>query len=52
MDGRVNANASDLARRIADEHARKFRCEQDRAAILGKTGPGFSIPPADIEPSR
>ena len=44
VDGRANPDANDLARKIADEHARKFRCGKDRTVTLGKTGPGFSGP--------
>lgn len=44
VDGRANADANALARRIADEHARKFRCGKDRTIALGQTGSGFSRP--------
>ena len=44
VDGRANPDANELARKIADEHARKFRCGKDRTVTLGKTGPGFSGP--------
>jgi hypothetical protein len=44
VDGRANPNANELARRIADEHARGFRCGTDKRVVLGATGPGFSKP--------
>src|SRR5262245_52002360 len=44
VDGRQNANADDLAREIADRHARSFRCGKDKPVVLGETGPGFSGP--------
>jgi hypothetical protein len=44
VDGRANTNANDLAREIADKHARSFRCGSDKAFVLGNTGPGFSMP--------
>ena len=44
VDGRQNANADDLAREIADRHARNFRCRKDKPIVLGETGPGFSGP--------
>jgi hypothetical protein len=42
VDALANRDANELARRVADEHARAFRCEADRPIILGATGPGFS----------
>ena len=44
VDGRANRNASELAKEIADKHARDFRCRKDAAVVLGATGPGFSDP--------
>jgi hypothetical protein len=44
VDGRQNANADDLARQIADQHARSFRCGKDKPIVLGEKGPGFSGP--------
>jgi hypothetical protein len=44
VDGRVNRNANELAREIADKHAREFRCRKDATVVLGATGPGFSDP--------
>src|SRR5438270_2648866 len=40
VDGRQNPDANDLARRIADQHARKFRCGKDKPIVLGDKGPG------------
>jgi hypothetical protein len=42
VDGRANPDANELARQIADERARKFRCGQDTPDNLGKAGPGFA----------
>jgi hypothetical protein len=42
VDGRANTNANELAREIADRHARRFRCGKDKPIVLGRTGPGFS----------
>lgn len=42
VDGHANKNADELARKIADEHARNFDCKKDKAIVLGETGPGFS----------
>ena len=36
--------AEALARKIADETARSFKCGSDKPQILGKRGPGFSGP--------
>jgi hypothetical protein len=49
VDGRANPNANDLAREIADRHARAFRCGKDKPIVLGEKGLGFSPPygPAD-----
>ena len=47
VDGRQNPNAEDLAREIADRHARTFRCGKDKPIILGDKGPGFSGPYGD-----
>jgi hypothetical protein len=44
VDGHQNANANDLAREIADRHARSFRCGKDKPIVLGDKGPGFSGP--------
>jgi hypothetical protein len=42
VDALANRDAATLARKIADEHARAFRCDTDKPLILGETGPGFS----------
>jgi hypothetical protein len=47
VDGRANADANLLARRIADEHAASFRCGTDKPIVLGEKGPGFSRPYGD-----
>ena len=44
VDGRQNPNADQLAREIADQHARSFRCGKDKPTVRGDTGPGFSGP--------
>jgi hypothetical protein len=44
VDGRQNPDADALARRIADQHARNFRCGKDKPIVLGDKGPGFSGP--------
>jgi hypothetical protein len=44
VDGRANPDANELARKIADEQARKFRCGKDKRIVLGTKGPGFSGP--------
>ncbi len=42
VDGRANPDANELARKVADEKARIFRCGIDTPGTYGKTGPGFS----------
>jgi hypothetical protein len=42
VDALANRDAGALARKIADERARAFRCGSDKPVILGETGPGFS----------
>jgi hypothetical protein len=37
VDARANPNANELARKIADEHARAFKCGKDEAIRLGKS---------------
>jgi hypothetical protein len=44
VDGKQNPNADELAREIADRHARGFRCGKDKPIVLGEKGPGFSGP--------
>ncbi len=43
VDALADANADDLAREIADKHARGFRCGKDKPMILGKWEPGFEF---------
>jgi hypothetical protein len=47
VDALANADAGVLARKIADENARNYRCGTDKPIILGNTGPGFSRPYGD-----
>jgi hypothetical protein len=44
VDAKANDDAETLARKIADETARPFKCGSDKPQILGKRGPGFSGP--------
>jgi hypothetical protein len=44
VDRLANPDAENLAREIADRHARAFRCGVDKPLILGQRGPGFSGP--------
>ncbi len=44
VDGRQNPNANGLAREVADQHARSFRCGRDKPIVRGDKGPGFSGP--------
>jgi hypothetical protein len=44
VDARTNADANELARKIADETARTFRCGTDEPRVLGKVGPGLAMP--------
>ncbi len=44
VDARANADANELARKIADETARTFRCGTDEPRVLGKVGPGLAMP--------
>ena len=44
VDAKANPDADVLARKIADETARTFKCGSDKPQILGKRGPGFSGP--------
>ena len=42
VDARANPDANELARRIADENARTFKCGKDKAIVLGKVSePGM-----------
>lgn len=42
VDARANTDANVLAQKIADQHARKFRCGADKPIVMGNKGPGFS----------
>ena len=42
VDGRANPDANELARRIADENARGFKCGKDKPVTLGIKSKGFS----------
>ena len=44
VDALANSDANVLARRIADEKARTFRCDKDKRVVLGKVSPNFSMP--------
>jgi hypothetical protein len=39
VDARANSDANELAREIADNHARNFVCGKDKPVVLGKAGP-------------
>ena len=43
VDARANPAARALARKIADERARQFRCGNDKRIVLGKVG-GIEMP--------
>jgi hypothetical protein len=38
VDARANPDANELARKLADEHARRFKCGKDKRIVAGKTG--------------
>ncbi|MDT3380757.1 hypothetical protein RNI52_25760 [Labrys neptuniae] len=44
VDARANGDANRLARKIADEQARSFRCGQDKPVVLGAVSPGLILP--------
>lgn len=44
VDARANADANDIARRIADEKAASFRCGTDKAEVRGAVTPGLAMP--------
>src|SRR5262249_26352102 len=52
VDAVANANANELARKIADERAASFRCDIDKPVIVGETGPGFSSSVGAIRDDR
>ncbi|QGM99433.1 hypothetical protein [Methylocystis parvus] len=39
VDARANPDANELAREIADKHAKNFVCGRDKPVVLGKAGP-------------
>jgi hypothetical protein len=43
VDAKANPDANELARRIADEKARTFKCGKDKRIVAGKTG-GVDMP--------
>jgi hypothetical protein len=47
VDAHANADANELARKLADEHARDFRCGKDKPIVLGKTDPDLAMPKGD-----
>ncbi|MCW2273615.1 hypothetical protein GJ654_04760 [Rhodoblastus acidophilus] len=44
VDARANADANELARQIADESARVFRCGVDKPVVRGAVTPGLAMP--------
>jgi hypothetical protein len=46
VDALANPDANELARKIADEHARTFTCGKDKRIVLGKVG-DVSMPNED-----
>jgi hypothetical protein len=44
VDALANPDANVLARQIADEKARAFKCGKDKRIVLGKVGPTLSMP--------
>ena len=44
VDVGANPDANELARKLADEHARDFRCGKDKRIVLGKTDPDLAMP--------
>ena len=44
VDARANPDANELARKIADEHAKGFQCGKDKPIVLGKTDPDLALP--------
>ncbi|HEY1153482.1 MAG TPA: hypothetical protein VGE73_06485 [Pseudolabrys sp.] len=47
VDARANPDANVLAQKIADEHARSFKCGSDKPVMPGQRGPGLSGPMGD-----
>jgi hypothetical protein len=44
VDARANPNANELAAKLADEHARTFKCGVDKPILAGKVMPGLYMP--------
>ncbi len=49
VDARANANANELARKLADEAARSFVCGTDRPTFKGNKGPHAGDPTSFFE---
>ena len=47
VDARANSDANELARRIADDYARSFRCGEDKRIVLGTVSSGLGLPDDD-----
>jgi len=47
VDTHANADANELARKLADDHAREFHCGKDKPIVLGKTDPDLAMPKGD-----
>ena len=43
VDAKANPDANELARKLADEHARTFKCDKDKRIVAGKSG-GVDLP--------
>jgi hypothetical protein len=43
VDARANSNANELARQIADESAKTFRCGVDKPVVRGAVTPGLAM---------
>jgi hypothetical protein len=44
VDARANPNANELAQKLADEHARGFKCGIDKPVVAGKVMAGLHLP--------
>ncbi len=44
VDARANPDANELARKIADEHARAFKCGKDKRIVLREIRGDVSLP--------
>jgi hypothetical protein len=47
VDARANPEANTLARQIADERARAFRCGKDKPVVFGKVSPNIEMPKSE-----